>query len=275
MSRIVVRAAVLLAGAVFGHAQWLNYPTPGTPRLPTGKPNLTARAPRAANGKPDLSGVWHVEPTPIAEMRRLFGDLVKTAEATGVPGMDVGTVSKYAANVLVEFRPEETPMRTNVRLRPAAGGNCLPAGIPFSFLLSDPNKVVQAPGLIVIMYESDGTHRQIYNDGRPLPKDPQPSWLGYSTAKWEGDTLVVETVGFNDKTSLDVIGHPHSEALRVTERCHRRHFGHLDVEMTFDDLTFYTRPFTIKIRQQLLADSDILEYVCNENEKDAQHLGKE
>jgi hypothetical protein len=122
------------------------------------------------------------------------------------------------------------------------------------------------------MYESDGTHRQIYIDGRPLPVERQPSWLGYSVGRWEADTLVVETVGFNDKTNLDLMGHPHSEALRVVERYHRRDFGHLDVEIMFDDRKMYTRPFTIKITQQLLADSDILEYVCNENEKDSAHL---
>jgi hypothetical protein len=159
-----------------------------------------------------------------------------------------------------------------VRLRRDVGGTCLPIGIPFSFLLPDPNKIVQAPGLIVIMYEIDGMHRQIYTDGRTLPKDPQPSWLGYSTGKWQSDTLVVQTAGFNDKASLDGMGHPHSEALRVIERYHRRDFGHLDVEMTFDDPKMYTRPFTIKITQLLSADSDILEYVCNENEKDRAHL---
>jgi hypothetical protein len=246
--------------------QWLNYPTPGIPRMPDGKPNLTAQAPRAPNGKPDLSGVWHVEPTPLTEMRRLYDDMVKNAEATGVPGNP--SISKYAANILVDFRPEETPLRSGVPLRPASGGTCLPAGIPFAFLLADPNKIVQAPGLIVIMYESDGTYRQIYTDGRPLPLERQPSWLGYSAGRWEGDTLIVETVGFNGKTNLDVMGHPHSEALRVEERYHRRDFGHLDVEMTFYDPKMYTGPFTIKITQQLLADSDILEYVCNENEKD-------
>jgi hypothetical protein len=238
--------------------------------MPDGKPNLTAPAPRATNGKPDLSGVWHVEPTPLAEMRRLYGDMVKNAEATGVPGNL--SISKYAANILVDFRPEETPLRSGVPLRPASGGTCLPAGIPFAFLLADPNKIVQAPGLIVIMYESDGTHRQVYTDGRPLPLERQSSWLGYSAGRWEGDTLVVETVGFNGKTNLDLMGHPHSKALRVEERYHRRDFGHLGVEMMFDDPKIYTRPFTIKITQRLLADSDILEYVCNENEKDRAHL---
>ncbi len=127
--------------------------------------------------------------------------------------------------------------------------------------------------LIAVLYED--THRQIYTDGRTLPKEfEQPSWLGYSTGKWDGDTLVVETAGFNDKTWLDVIGHPHSEALRIAERYHRRDFGHLDVEMTFDDPRMYTKPFTIKVIYELQPTSDIFEYFCDENEKDSVHTGK-
>ena len=126
--------------------------------------------------------------------------------------------------------------------------SCLPLGIPFAFLVSEPDKIVQTPGLIVMMFESADAHRQIYTDGRPLPKDPEPAWLGYSAGKWEGDTLVVETAGFNDKTWLDAIGHPHSEALRVVERYRRRDFGHMDVQVTFEDSKMYTKPFTSSSR---------------------------
>src|SRR5208337_179476 len=151
--------------------------------------------------------------------------------------------SKYALNILVDYKADEAPMRPETAekfRRHAAGGDplglCLPLGIPITFLVSEPNKIVQSPRMMVILYESDGTHRQIYTDGRALPKEvAQPSWLGYSAGKWAGETLVVESTGFNDKTWLDLIGHPHSEALRITERYHRRDFGHLDVEMTFDD----------------------------------------
>jgi hypothetical protein len=123
------------------------------------------------------------------------------------------------------------------------------------------------------LYEIDGTQRQIYIDGRELPREvAQPSWLGYTAGKWERDTLVVESAGFNDKTWLDLIGHPHSEALRVVERYRRRDFGHLDVEMTFDDPQMYTKPFTIKFTEELLADSDVFEHFCNENEKDRTHI---
>jgi hypothetical protein len=280
--RPFVLCTLLSAGASIGvHAQWLNYPTPGTPRSRDGKPNLAAPSPRAANGKPDLSGVWLHQPTSLAEMKRLFGDLIDAADKVSVPGMEVDTVSKYGINILLDFKPGEAPMRPAAAeaLGRGPGGEatngCLPLGIPLSGLVSEPNKIVQSARMIVILYESDGTHRQIYTDGRALPREvAQPSWLGYSVGRWEGDTLVVETAGFNDRTRLDIIGHPHSEALHIVERYRRRDFGHMDVEMTFDDARMYTRPFTIKFTQDLLADSDIFEYVCNENEKDHTHIGQ-
>jgi len=272
---------VLLAGSVY--AQWVNYPSPGTPRTRDGKPNLTAPAPRASNGKPDLTGLWHVQPTPVEEMKRLFGDdLIKAADATSVPGMELDTISKYAINILGDFKPGEEPMRPEAaklfgqRASGATrdpGVDCLPLGIPISSLVSEVHKVVQTPGLIVVLLEVDNAHRQIYTDGRKLPPDPQPSWLGYSVGRWEKDTLVVDTAGFNDKAWLDVLGHPRSEAMHLVERYHRRDFGHLDVEMTFDDPKMYTKPFTIKVTHQLIPDSDILEYFCAENEKDRAHQG--
>jgi hypothetical protein len=274
--RLLVLFALLSTGA---HAQWLNYSTPGVPRTRDGKPNLAAPAPRAANGKPDLSGVWHVHPTSLAEMRRLYGE---HADGLNVPGMELDTISKYAINILVDFKPEESPLRPEAaeilrRRLPSEfpDTNCLPAGIPTSSLVSEPTKIVQSPGLIVVLYESEDGHRQIYIDGRTLPKEiAQPAWLGYSAGKWDGDTLVVESAGFNDKSWLDVMGHPHSEALRIVERYRRRDFGHMDVDMTFDDPKMYTKPFTIKVTLELLADSDIFESFCNENEKDRPHLGQ-
>ena len=269
--------ALLANGAL---AQWVTYPAPGVPRTRDGKVNLAAPAPRASNGKPDLSGLWHVQATPLAEMKRLYGDNVGT---TDVPGMEADTVSKYAFNILLDFKPEKAPMRPEAaailrhRLQDPTDAlpstRCLPTGIPLSTLVSEVHKIVQTPALIVILLELDNAHRQIYTDGRKLPEDPQPSWLGYSVGKWEGDTLVVDTIGFNDKAWLDAIGHPRSEAMHLTERYHRRDFGHLDVEMTIDDPKMYTRPFTIKVTHLLVPDSDILEYFCAENEKDRGHMG--
>jgi len=274
--RLLVLFALVSTGA---SAQWLNYSTPGVPRTPDGKPNLSAPTPRAANGKPDLSGVWHVHPTSLAEMLRLYGE---HADAVNPPGMTIDSISKYAINILVDFKLEESPMRPEAaeilrRRKPAdfPDTNCLPAGIPTSALVSAPTKIIQSPALIVILYESEDAHRQIYTDGRTLPKEiAEPAWLGYSVGTWQGDTLVVETAGFNDKSWLDVMGHPHSEALRIVERYSRRDYGHMDVEMTFDDPKMYTKPFTIKVTHELQADSDIFESFCNENEKDRPHMEK-
>ena len=150
---------------------------------------------------------------------------------------------------------------------------CLPIGIPADDLLPGPFKIIQTPELILVRNEYENTFRQIYMDGRKPPADPEPLWLGYSVGKWEGDTLVVDTVGFNDKGWLDGMGHPHSEALHVTERFHRRDFGHLDVEVTIDDPKVYTKSFSVKFTELLHPDSDVTEYFCNENEKDRPHIG--
>ena len=278
--RLFVCVALLSTAA---YAQWLNYPESGSPRTRDGKPNLTAPAPRALDGKPDLSGTWHAEITTVAEFKRLFGEgLVNEAGKLDVPGMELDTVSKYAVSILVDYKAEEVAMRPRAAeiFRKRTSGvddrvTCTPLGVPVAGLVSEATKFVQSPKQLVILYESDGTHRQIYTDGRTLLKEfEQPSWLGYSAGKWVGDTLVVESAGFNDKTWLDVSGHPHSEALHITERYRRRDFGHMDVEMTFDDPEMYTKPFSIKYTYDLLPGSDVFENICNENEKDEAHVKK-
>jgi hypothetical protein len=272
----------LLANGAF--AQWLNFPTPGTPRTRDGKPNLTAPAPRALDGKPDLSGVWLHEITPPAELKRLFGDAINSASRVEVLGMEAAANHKYSRNILVDFKAEESPLRpeaAEIMRQRATSSN--PAdvctvgqfGIPLAGLLAELIRIVQAPRMSVIFYEIDNLHRQIYTDGRALPKEFElPAYLGYSVGHWERDVFVVETAGFNGKTRLDLMGHPQSEAMRITERFRRRDFGHLDVEMTFDDPIMYTKSFTIKVPYELQADSDIFEMFCNENERDRSHLGK-
>jgi hypothetical protein len=271
---------VLVAAVVYGHAdaQWLKYPTPGTPRTADGKPLLSAPAPRASDGKPDLSGIWRVEPTPLDELTRLFGDLGPLS----VPGDDARTFSKYLFNVLADFKPGDEPIRPEAaevfRQRARGAGkdfptaHCLPAGVPTSLLIPIPFKIVQTPGLFLMLFEGDNTIRQIYMDGRKRPADPHPLWLGYSVGNWEADTLVVDTAGFNDKSWLDASGHPHSDALRVVERFRRRDFGHLDVQVTIEDPKTFTRPVTIMFTELLQPDTDILELFCAENEKDRAHL---
>lgn len=274
--RIVI--GIVFAGAVMcANAQWLNYPTPGTPRTKDGKPNLSAPAPRASNGKPDLSGVWQVEPPAPGEMERKVGDVGTFA----VPGDDPREFSPYFFNILGDFKREDAPMRpaaAEIFMKNAKTfgkehpySRCLPMGIPSTEMIAVPFKMIQTPGILVILNELDFTYRQIYTDGRPLPVDPQPSWLGYSIGRWEGDTLVVTTAGFNDKGWLDAIGHTHSEALRVEERFRRRDFGHMELQVTIEDAKTFTKPFTIKVNQLLVPDSDILETVCAENERDRAH----
>jgi hypothetical protein len=275
---MLIRACklMLMAGACLSaDAQWLNYPTPGTPRTRDGKPNLTAPAPRAANGKPDLSGVWQVEPTPAEEMKRLFGDL----SVENVLGDSSAAYSKYLVDILVDLEPGGTPLRPEYAdiIRQRAKEvypltRCLPVGAPGDDLVPGPFKMIQTPGLILMRNEYENTFRQIYTDGRKAPADPEPLWLGYSVGKWEGNSLVVETVGFNDKGWLDGMGHPRSEALHLTERFRRRDFGHMDVEVTIDDPKVYTKSFSVKFTELLQPDSDVTEYFCDENEKDRPHI---
>jgi hypothetical protein len=215
--------------------------------------------------------VWKAEPTPLSEIERVvpqFADLQ----------IDERVASKYILNVFWGLEPREEPMTSegaNVlgRYRPetAAHFNCLPAGPPFAMFIA-PFKILQTATEMIVVFELHDPPRQIYLDARPLPKDPQPSWMGYSSAKWQGNTLVVDTVGFNGKAALDGFGHPRSQSMHITERFRRRDFGHMDVEMTFDDPKYYSRPFTVKSGFNLIADSDVLEYVCRENEKDLAHV---
>ena len=263
---------IVFAGAL-GSGQWLNQPTPDIPRTPDGRPNLAAPAPRGADGKPDLSGIWQVESTPREEMERLFG----RGAAPQALGDDPGTFSKYMVDILADVPQSESPLlpdaaevfkrrRASFRTdRPMA--NCLPAGVPAVSLLPRPFRIVHTPKYLAMLYEGDGTFRQVHLDGRTHPQNPTPTWLGYSVGKWEADALIVETQGFNDRTWLDVLGHGHSEALRVRERFRRRDFGHLDLEVTIDDPNTFVRPFTIRFTERLVPDSEILEYFCAENQK--------
>jgi hypothetical protein len=270
----------LVVLSVTAHAQWLNFQTPGVPRTADGKPNLSAPAPRTAEGKPDLSGVWMHETTTIAEFKRLFGPIVDAEIATSVPGMELDTVHKFAVSVLADFPPNQQPLTPeggqrlmkNLTQRDPARVCAEPPPFPLAGLLSEPIKIVQAPRVTIVLYEAGNLFRQIFADGRVLPKDVNfPAYLGYSTGRWERDVFVVETAGFNDKVPMDILGHSHSEDLRVTERFRRIDFGHMDMEVTFTDPKMFTKPITLKVAHTLLADADIFESFC-ENERDRVHL---
>jgi len=277
-ARLLCAAVFLSVGA---HAQWLNYVNPGTPRLKDGNPNLAAPAPRTPDGKPDLTGVWAHEITPAAEFKRILGPGYEAESRNALIGMELESVHKYALNILLDFKPEEAPLRPEaeqiMKQRKQDVTNVCHGeyGWPVAGLLAEPLKIVQAPRETLILYEVDHMNRQIFTDGRKFPATFEfPAYLGYSVGHWEQDTFVVETRGFNERTPLDAIGHPRSEAMHVTERFRRRDFGHLDYEMTFDDPQLYTRPFTVRIPHLLVADNDIFEMFCNENEKDRAHMVK-
>jgi hypothetical protein len=247
LNEILIFAMLFITAPM--EAQWLDHPTPGIPRTANGKPNLSAQAPKTSDGKPDLSGIWT---------------------------MNAG---KYTADITADLKPGEVPpwaealykTRGNDLGKDSPTAVCLPMGPVINFLPVSMKKIMQTPGLIAILYD-DLTYRQIFLDGRELPKDPNPSFMGYSVGHWEGDTLVVESNGFKDRTWLDFGGHPHSEELRITERIRRRDFGHMDIEETLEDSKVYPRPWTITILGELMADTELLEYVCAENEKDREHL---
>jgi len=251
-------------------AQWLNHPDARTPRTKDGKPNLTAPVPRM-KGKPDLSGVWQSERTPASEYTRVLGNDFTTVQ------VDVNDITKNIINVFWGLKPDEEPLRPEAaailkqrKSQTFPRVRCLPAGIPGNIFLYD-FKIIQTPQEVVILPGDGDPTRQIYTDGRSLPQDPQPSWVGYSVGTWQGDTLAVETTGFNEASWLDLRGHPRSESMRIRELYRRRDFGHMDLEMTFEDPKYYTQPFTLKTELKLFPDSDVLEFVCGENEKDRPH----
>jgi hypothetical protein len=263
---------MLIGASVCTSAQWLNYPTPGSPRTKDGKPNLSAPAPRRG-GKPDLSGVWQVESSSRKE-------LAPYLLPGGENGLGESDASKYFINFFSDFPFGQEPFQPAAaalfRERMQSGRKpptlCPPPNMPLEDIVPGPFKIVSTPGLVMMLYESDFRFRQIYTDGRKPPSDPQPSWLGYSTGKWDGDWFVIDTVGFNDKGVLDAIGHFHSESMHLTERLHRRDFGHMDVEITLDDPKTYTKPVTIKVSHSLLPDTDLIELFCSESENDLAHM---
>ena len=256
-------------------AQWLNYPAPGIPRWPDGKPNLTAPTPRASDGKPDLSGIWGL-PCPVGTnaANGFEGQPnVYCATEVAVPPefANIGQSIKgglpyqpWAADLVRKTRAAARPNDPMTR--------CLPPGIVRLDVFPLFRKMVQLPGLLVILNEQNASYRQVFTDGRPLPVDPNPTWNGYSVGKWEGDTLLVETTGFRDGLWLDTGDSPLTDAARITERFRRVNYGTLEIALTVDDPKAYTKPWTIKITQILAPDTELLDYICLENERDVHHL---
>ena len=245
-----IAVGFLMAGTV--SAQWVKVRLPGTPRTSDGAPNLTAPAPKTPEGRPDLSGIWR-----------------KSRDGSKVSARDLA-----ADGVEVLFQPWAEALyksRIENNGKGVPSERCLPHSIPKGYLIAEPTKIVQTPGLIAILYEEFNNYRQVFLDGRGFPADLDRRWLGYSIGKWEGETLVVDTRGFVDETWLDFGGRPATDALHVIERYRRRDFGHLEIQFTFDDPKAYVKPWTVTVPFDLLPDTEIIEQICD-NELDAGHL---
>ncbi len=251
MSPRLVSAVLTVFCCAALSAQWLKVPTSGVPRTADGKPNLSAPAPRMPDGKLDVSGLWEPADT-------LIGDIAKNLPPGSVP-------FQPWAEALYKQRRETLS-------KDDPTGWCVPGGVPRADAVPYPFKIVNSAGMVIILYEAVQSYRQIFTDGRELPKDPNPAWMGYSVGHWEKDAFVVNSSGFNDNVWLDNNGHPATESLRVTERFRRKDFGHMDIEITMDDPKAYTKPWTVVLPLRLLPDTDLLEYICVENNKDLEHL---
>jgi hypothetical protein len=290
----ILSLCVFAALPVALFAQWPAYPSKNVPKLADGKPNLQGPAPRTADGKPDLSGLWEfVDANP----RRPRPAPASTATPPAVtPAPPAGTDAKGSTPLVpgnfgpsqffnigstlkdgLPFTPWAAALRkervtNNAKDNPDA--HCLPMGLLQFHTHPQPRKIVQTPDLIVIMYEANYGLRQIFMDGRPLPnpKDVDPWWYGYSVGHWDGDTLVVETTGFRDDVWLDVEGSPLTNSGKMIERYRRPDFGHLEIEVTVEDPKAYTHPWTIKINQRIMLDSNLIEFICDENEQSDAHL---
>jgi hypothetical protein len=256
------------------YAQWL-HPDPRAPRTQDGKPVLTAPAPRL-NGKPDLSGVWQAT-RPALDAARTYTSGGAADPRMQIDQSDVGDIHR---NVFFGIKREDEPLKAEAIAIVSKRQNqqppqvrCLPQGVP-GVMMVYAFKIIQTPRELIMIGESQEPPRQIYLDGRGLPRDPDPSWMGYSIGKWDNDTLVVQTTGFKEEGWLDNAGHPRGQSMLITERFRRRDFGHIDLEIRYDDPKYYTRPFTNKTTLDLIPDSDLIEFVCTENEKDIEHLGK-
>jgi hypothetical protein len=247
MKAVRLLIVAVLASSTPIAAQWLNHPTAGIPRTADGKADLAAPVPRKANGKPVLAGLWRPAPGIVGDMTR------------GMKKGETVPFQPWAEAVFKERRANDS------RDDPTA--RCVVGGVPRSDFVGYPFKILEPPGMMVILYEAVHSYRQIFTDGRTMPADPNPAWFGYSVGRWEGDVLVVETSGFNDNVWLDNAGRPATGALKVTERFVRKNFGQMDIEITIDDPKTYTRPWSVTQQLAFQPDTELLEYICNENNK--------
>ncbi len=264
-----MRTLILLSlAAISLPAQWIKYPTANVPRLKDGKPNLTAPAPRK-DGHPDLSGMWFLnDALPCPKMMTDNSGECIEKDPIGQPTVDLSKLvpggmpySEWSRERLKERKQQLDPHT-----------ECMPSNFPRLFTLPHVTKFVQTPGLLLLMNEFNASYRQIFTDGRPLPEDPQPSWNGYSTGQWQGDTLVVETNGFREDLWMDMAGSPLTNSAKVTERFRRPNFGTLEIEFTVNDPKAYTKPWTVKLTDRIVLDTELMDEMCLEGENSSRHM---
>ncbi len=262
--RIAFFTVLLLLTSGTLHGQWLKYPTPGIPRLANGQPDLSAAPPRMADGKPDLSGMWQVATLlPCDDVRRMCTDLPISAQFGNIgAGLKGG----------LPYQPWAKERMARKGLADDPYTRCLTPGGPRMHLLPTMKKFVQTPALLMLLNEYNASYRQVFMDGRPLPVDPQPTWNGYSSGRWDGDTLVVDSIGFREDQWLDAAGSPLTDAAKVTERFRRPTYGRMQIEITVDDRKAYVTPWTVTVELAIVLDTEMLDSQCLENEKDVPHL---
>ena len=272
MHKSVVWSAFLafaLSGTAW--AQWLKYPTPGVPKAADGKPNMSAPTPRTPDGKPDFSGLWLTNSG--------FCPPSKDPESLMCgPELPIGREGINMGASLPGGLPYQPWLAALVKERTANQAkddphiHCLPDTFLRAYSLPHLLKFVQIPGLLLMLNELNAGYRQIFTDGRPLPQDPDPSWQGYSSAKWDGDTLIVKSIGFRDDLWIDTNGSMITSAAKVEERIRRLDYGHLDIAVTVDDPKAYTRSWTVTLHQRLAINTELVDEICLEDEKSSQHM---
>ena len=285
----LLTAAVVTLSAASVSAQWLNYPTAGVPHKTDGKVDMFAPAPRMPDGKPDFSGIWTTgEPFD----RRGHGlsspkDLPpptdpKSYPAAQTPGDPTAIIgSRQMANIGIDlpgglpYQPwlaALTKVRTDNLAKDDPHIRCLPDNFLRAYGMPHLLKFVHKPGILLVLNEVDAGYRQVFTDARPLPVDPNPSWQGYSSGKWSGDTLIIDTIGLRDDTWIDWNGSVLTEAAKVREQIRRPDFGHLDIEVTVDDPKAYTKPWTVHLQQRIVVDTELVDEICAEGEQSLKHM---
>ena len=267
---VAVIAGSALIGSATVFAQWLKYPTANVPRTADGKPNLAAPTPRTPAGKPDFTGLWLTD-APCNRNKSPDSLVCGSELPMGAQGINMGLGIQGGL-------PYQPWLAALVKERTANNAKddphvaCLPDTFLRAYSLPHLLKFVQTPDLLVMLNEMNAGYRQVFLDGRPLPEDPTPSWQGYSSAKWEGDTLVVNSAGFRDDIWIDWNGSMIMSDAKVQERIRRPDYGHLEIVITIDDPKAYTKPWTATLHQRIALNTELVDEICLENEKSLRRM---